>query len=436
MKAIVDNLSPVKKKLWVEIDSKEVGKEVDKAYRVYGKTAKIKGFRPGKIPRKIMENYFGKQIVEQVTETLVRETLPKALEETKLLPVNMPVIENEILKTGQNYKYSAVMEVRPEFELEDYKGVEVEKEILSVTDDNVDKQLEEIRESNAKLKTIEEDRAVQEGDYVVIDYEAFDGKEPVDGVRAQNHSLIIGKKQFYPGIEEALTGSKKGDTLTVDVDFENSYFHSNLAGKKVTFKIDLKEIKSIELPELNNDFAKQLGGDIKGLDDLKEKVKEGLVAREEKRIDKEVKERLLSKISETVDFELPESLVENEINAGIESVRQNLMRTGSDFEKSGLDEAKLKEEFKPISESKVKGMLILGEIAKQNDFSVSEQEIAEGFAEISKDMGFTPDALRQYYETNNMMDSFKQTLLKEKTLNYLLENATVIQVDAEKLEKK
>jgi trigger factor len=434
MKTTVDDLSSVKKKLMIEIEAEEVEKKIDKTFREYGKKAKIKGFRPGKIPRNILENYFGKQVLEEVTDFLVRETLPKALEETKLLPLNVPLIENEVLKRGENYHYSAIMEVKPEFELVDYKGLEVEKEICSVTDDDVSKQLDEIREANATLSPVTEDRGIQEGDYVVVDYEGQDDHGLIEGIKAQNFSLIIGKKRFYPGVEEALIGQKKGTSSTITVEFEDHYFHSKLAGKKVTFEIKVVDIKEVELPELNDDFVKKLGDEFQDLEELRQKIKEGLLTREEKRIDKELKERLLDKISEKVEFELPESIVDAEVNAGIESVKQNLMRAGSDFNKSGLDETKLQQEFRPISEKKVKGIFILGEIAKQNDLNVSEQDIEDGFNEMSKGMGYDPAALRRYYDTNNMMDSYRQTLLKEKTLNYLVENARVVEVDAEKMQ--
>ncbi len=434
MKTTIDDLSPVKKKIMIEIEAEDVEKKVDKAYRDYGKSARIKGFRPGKIPRKIIENYFGKQVLQEVTDSLIKETLPRALETTKILPLNIPVIENEILKRGKNYKYSAIMEVRPEFELNEYKGIEVEKEVCSVTDKDVDKELEGIREANAKLNDIHEERGIQEGDYVIIDYEGFDDKGPINGIKGQNFTVIIGKRRFYPGVEEALIGTKKGDTPSVTVDFDNSYYHKGLAGKRVTFKIKIIDIKEIELPVLDDDFIGQLAGDIRGLDELKEKIKEGLISREQKRIDKELKERLLAKISDGVDFELPESLIEAEIDAGIDSVKQNLMRAGSDFEKSGLNEAKLREEFRPISEKKVKGILILGEIAKRNNLTVDEQNVMEGFKEMSKNTGHEAEALYKYYEANNIMESFRQTLLKEKTLNYLVENARVIEMDVDAIQ--
>ena len=431
MKTILEDISPVKKKLVIEIEAKEVEKKIDKVCRDFGKRAKIKGFRPGKIPRRVVENYFGKQILEETTNSLVKETLPNAVEETKIIPLNIPVVENEVLKLGENYKYSAVMEVRPEFEVKDYLGIKLEKEKFSVTEEDVDAQLKEIREANAKLNPIDEERGIKEGDYVIIDYEGFDTKGPIKGVKETSFSLIVGKNRFYPGIENALIGLKKGDIADIKVDFDDSYFHSGLAGKNVNFKIEIVDLKEVELPELNNEFIANLGDDIDGLDNLKEKVREGLILREEKRIDKGLKEDLLKKVSDSVDFELPECLVDSEVDIATNNVKQNLMRSGTDFEKSGLDEAKLRDEFRPASEKKVKDSLILVKIAKQNNLEINEQEMDEGFEELSKNMGQDPQLLRKYYEANNIIETFRQTLLREKTLNYLVENAKVTEIDAE-----
>jgi len=436
MKTIIEELSPVKKKMMIEIESEEVDKKVNEAYRQVGKKAKIKGFRPGKVPRKILENYFSDQVLEDVTNTIVKTTLPEALEETKTYPLNVPVIENKILKPGQDYKYAAIMEVRPEFELKDYKGLEVEKEILSVTEEDVDRQLEEIRESRGTMKSIDEDRGARENDYVIIDYEGFDGEQAIEGIKAENYSLKIGNQEFYPGFKKALVGLKKGDTTEITIDFEDSYFHSRLAGKSVNFKVKVIDIKEMELPDLNDDFAKGLGDDFDGLGDLKKKIREGIIKREENRIDKELKERLLDKISDSVGFELPESLVEPEINSAIENIKQNLLKAGSTLENAGLEEEKLRKDFRPVSEKRVKGMLILGEIAGQNDLTVDEKDLSEGFKEMSESIGQDPEILRKYHEANNLMDSFSQTLLKEKTLNYLVENAKVLEVDEGKIQKK
>ena len=436
MKTSIEEISPVKKKLVIEIGADKVDKKVNAAYKRLGKRAKIPGFRPGKIPRSIMENYFGAEVQQDVTRELVNETLPQAVEETETFPLAMPIIENDMVKAGQSFKYSATMEVRPEFELKDYMGLEVEKEILKVTDEDVKKRLEEIRRNNGKLNPVDEDRAIKEDDYVVIEYEGFEDGQPMEGVKSENFLLRIGSGDFHPDLEKALIGRKKGELTEVNIQFEDTHYHPKLAGKSVDFKTTVTELKEMELPELNDDFAKKLGDDFKDLQTLEKRVEEDIIKGEEKRIDRELKKNLLEKISEDIEFELPECLVESEVRNATENIRQNLLRTGSSMEKAGLDEGKLRENLRPGSEKRVKEMLILGKIARDNELSVDELELTEGFRDMAQNMGQELQAVRQYYEANQLVDSFRESLLEEKTLNYLVNGAKVIEPKADKKKKK
>ncbi|MBW2030941.1 MAG: trigger factor [Deltaproteobacteria bacterium] len=436
MKTSIEEISPVKRKLTVEIEPEKVSEKVDKAYRALGKRAKIRGFRPGKAPRTILQRYFGKEVQEDVTKDLVNETLPKAMEETNIIPLSMPVVENEVLKFGQSFKYSAIMEVRPQFELKDYMGIEIEKEICSVTDEDVEDQIEEIRRGQGNLVAVAEDREVKHDDYVLINYEAFEGEEPVEGVRAENFLLRIGSGEFHPEFEESLLGLRKGDSASFEIRFEDNHRDSRLAGKEVRFEVDLEDIKVLELPELNDDFAKSLDADINDLKELKTKVREELTKREENRIERDLKKRLLNRISEGVEFELPESLVKAEIQSAIQGLEQNLMRSGSSLEKAGLSLEKLREEFRPASEKRVKDMLILGEIANQNNLSVDEAEVADGFKDLAERTGQDVETIRRYYEVNRLFESFRQRLLEEKTLNYLVKGAIVKDVEAHEINEE
>lgn len=436
MKTSVEDISPVKKKLVIEVGADKVDKKVNAAYKRLGKRAKIPGFRQGKVPRRIMENYFSAEVQQDVTKELVNETLPKAVEETETFPLTMPVIENDMVKAGQSFKYSATMEVRPQFELKDYMGLEVEKESSSIEEEDVKNRLEEIRRNNGTLKVVEEDRVVKEEDYVVIEYEGFEDGQPMEGVKSENFLLRIGSGDFHPDLEKALIGRKKGEPSEKNIKFDESHYHPKLAGKAVDFKVKITDIKEMELPELDDEFAKKLGDDFKDLKTLEKKVKEDIIKREEKRVDTELKKNLLEKISESIEFDLPECLVESEVRNATESIRQNLLRTGSSMEKAGLDEGKLRENLRPGSEKRVKEMLILGKIARDNELSVDEVELTEGFRDMAQNMGQELQAVRQYYEANQLVDSFRESLLEEKTLNYLVNGAKVIELKADKKKEK
>jgi trigger factor len=433
MKASVEEISPVKRKLTVELDAEEVNRKIEDAYRALKKQAKVRGFRPGKVPRDILERYYGEQVAQDVTKGLVNETLPVAFEQTNTYPLTMPLVENDALKKGQSFKYAAVMEVRPQIELKEYMGLEVEKEKAAVSDGEVDGQLEEIRKAHAKLKPIEEDRSARQDDCVILDYEAFEGDRPLEGIKAENFLVRIGTGAIHPDFETGLLGLKPGDSKEITVNFESDYQHAKLAGKKVTFKVRVSDIKGMELPDLNDEFVAGLGGEFKDLETVKQKIREDLVAREEKRVDREVKRRLLDKISDMVEFELPESLVEEELRYAVESVKQNLKQIGSNLEKAGLGEDKIRQDFTAPSKKRVKDLLILGEVARQHDLTVSEIELNDGFKELAQSMGQEPSVVRRYYEARGMVESFRDRLLEEKTLNFLVKGAKITEVEASQL---
>ena len=434
MKASIEQITPVKKRLTVEVEPEEVDRKIEEAYKELKKRAKVDGFRPGKVPRNILQRYYGDQVTQEVKRGLLSETLPQAFEETKIFPVAMPLIENESLKAGGGYTYVALMEVRPEFELKDYMGLEVDKEIVSVSEEVVNSQIEEIRRVNSRLKPLEEARGIRNDDCAIVEYEAFEGEKPIEGMKAQNFLVRVGSDQFHAEFEKGLLGLKAGDSTDITVDFAQDHASAKLAGKKVLFKVKVTDVKIMESPELNDDFAKSLGADFNDLETLKNRIREDIKTREEKRADRELKKRLLDKIGATVSFDLPESLVDSEMRYAVETVKQNLIRMGSSFEKSGLTEEKVREDFRPASEKRVKDLLILGEIARLNDLSLSEIEVDEGFVDLAKGIGQDPKVMRQYYEAKGLLEGFRDRLLEEKTLNYLVRGAKITQIESTRMQ--
>ncbi len=433
MKTNLEDISSVKKKLSVEIESEEVEKKINAAYRELGKRAKVAGFRPGKVPRKILERRFGGDVTEDVTRDLINESFPKAIEEINTFPLGIPLFEKEALKQGQDFKYIAVMEVRPQFEVKDYLGLEVEKEKCSVSEEDVKARIEQIRMANGKLNSIDHDRPVEKDDYVVLDYEAFEGDRFLEDIKASNFLLKVGSNDFHPQFERGLIGLKKDGEAEIEVKFEDSYYHAKLAGKHLKFKVKVIDIKEMTLPEMSDEFARNLGADFEDLDDFRKKVRETIYKQEEKRIDRELKERLLNTIAENLDIECPQILIESEINYAVENFKQGLIRSGSSLDKTGITEEKLIEDFRPVSEKRVKDMLVLEKIAKQDKITVNDEDLAEGYKNLAANMGQDPEIVRQYYEARNLVDTLKDRLIEEKTLNYLVENAKILEVERDEL---
>jgi len=430
MKASLEDISQVKKKLSVEIDAKEVNKKLNDAYGKIRKTTKIPGFRPGKVPRKILESYFGKQVEADVASELVNESFPEAVDETKAFPLSQPELEKGPVKLDEKFTYSATMEVRPKFEVKNYLGLEAEKEIVSVGDDEVQKRLEQIREGNGKLESLTEVRPVQEGDFVVVNYQGFENDQPLEGAKNENFLLNVGKGDFHKKFDEALVGLNKDDKTEFVVDFEEDYFNNNLKGKTVRFEVSILDIKERNLPELNDEFAKNLGADFEDLKGLKEQIQKNVVAQEENRVGQDLKRRLLAQISEGTEFEVPQVLVDAETDFSIRSLQSNFERGGSSFEKAGISTEMLMQQFRPASENRVRERLILGQIAKQDDIGISDDEFTEGLEKLAKGMGQDTETIRKYYEARGEVDILKEQMLEEKTLDYLVEKAKIKEVEA------
>jgi trigger factor len=429
MEMNIEEINQVKRRIDVEIDAEEVTRKLDNAYRKLSKKAKVKGFRPGKVPRRILEQYYSQQVLSDVKSDLIEESFSQVLEKSNLYPLGKPSLEDGVMKPGESFKYTIVMEVKPDFELKDYTGIPVEKEIVNVSEDDVDKRLEEIREAHANLNPITTDRKIRNGDYIIIDLEAFWNNEPLKDINAQDVLIQVGSGNFYPEIESGLIGLNKGSDKDMTIAFKEDFHDTRLAGKDVVFSINIKDIKEKELPKLNNQFAKGLGGDIKSLAGLKKKVKEELFAQEERRVDRELKQRLLKKITDSVNFELPQVAVEGEIERSVAMLKQNLMLRGARFESTGLSEEKMKEDLREGAEQKVKEDLVLGKIADLENIDLDEDTIREGFKNLATQTGRDMAQLRRYYEENHLMDSFRNQLLVEKILNHCVQGASITEVE-------
>ncbi len=429
MKTSIQELSQVKRQIDVEIEAETVIQKMDQAYKSVSQRIKVKGFRPGKTPRKVIEQYYGKEIINDVKSELIKESFPKVLEEAKLFPLGAPSIEGEVIRPGENFKYSILMEVKPDFLLKDYMGIPVEKEILNISEDSVDKKLEEIRQARAQLVSIDEERGVKEGDYVVFDYQGFLEGKPLKDIKGKEFTVLVGSKDDYPELEKGILGLKKDEEKDVEIKYKEDFHDRKLAGKKVTFRVVIQDIKRKDLPDLNDDFAKSLAQDFKSLEDLKERLAKDIRSQEERRIDRELKMRLLKKIASKVDFELPQVMVGNEIEFSMAAIKQKFHRAGSTLESAGTSEEVIRENIRKAAEEKVKEDLVLSKIAEMEDIRVEDKDIKNGFQELSSQIEKDPDMLQQYYEKNDLMDSFINRLLVEKVLNHLVQGAKIAEVE-------
>jgi trigger factor len=424
MKASVEEISSIKKKVSIEIPEDQVTQEVESFYKDLGKKAKIKGFRPGKVPRDILERYFKDYIKAEVIQKLIQDTYPQALSEANLQPVSPPVVDPGEFENGKPFQYSAVIEVKPDIKLEGYTGLKIEGKKEEVKDEEVGERLKALQNLHANLKTISEARPIQAGDYVIIDYEAsMDGK-PLEGGKAIDFTVEVGSGQFIPALEEKLIGLKPEEEKEIEISFPEDYGYKKWAGKTISFHVKIKEIKEKILPPLDDEFAKDLG-DYASFEELKAKLKGEIEKEKELGLERQLKDQVVDQLLEANPFEVPDSLVEEQAKAMISDTKLRLAAQGVVLKNLGVSEEKLQEDYKVMAQKQVRTFLILEKIAGQEGIAVTDDEADDRLREMSERMHQKFDVVKRYYEKNGLLPEVKDGIIRDKTLNFLLEKANI-----------
>jgi trigger factor len=424
MKANVEEISSIKKKMSIEIPEDQVTKEVDSFYKDLGKKAKIKGFRPGKVPRSILERYFKDYVKAEVIQKLIEETYPEALSETNLHPVSPPAIDPGEFNEGKPFQYSAVIEVKPDIKLEGYTRLKIEGKKEEVKEEEVEERLKALQNLHSNLKTISEVRPIQNRDYVIVDYEASMGGKPLEGGKAIDFTIEVGSGQFIPTLEERLIGLKPEEEREIEVSFPDDYGYQKWAGKTISFHVKIKEIKEKILPPLDDEFAKDLG-DYSSLEELKSKLKGELEKEKGLALERQLKDQVVDQLLEANPFEVPESLVEDQAKALVSDTKLRLAAQGVDLKRLGIAEEKLQGDYKATARKQVKTFLILETIADQEGITVTDEEADDRLKEISERMHQKFDVVKRHYEKNGLLPEVKAGIIHDKTLNFLVEKANI-----------
>lgn len=424
MKANVEEISSIKKKVSIEISEDQVNKEVESFYKDLGKKAKIKGFRPGKVPRDILERYFKDYVKAEVIQKLIEETYPQALSETDLHPVSPPVIDPGGFEDGKPFQYSAMIEVKPDIQLEEYKGLKIEGKKEEVKDEEVEERLKALQNLHANLKTISEARPIQTGDYVIVDYEARLGGKPLEGGKAIDFTVEVGSGQFIPAFEEKLIGLKPEEEKEMEVSFPEDYGYQKWAGKTISFHVKIKEIKEKILPPLDDEFAKDLG-DYASFEELKVKLKGEIEKEKELALERQLKDQVVDQLLEINPFDVPESLVGEQAKAMVSDTKLRLAAQGVALKKLGVSEEKLQEDYKAMAQKQVRTFLILEKIAGAEGIAVTDEDADDRLREMSERMHQKFDVVKRYYEKNGLLPEVKAGIIRDRTLNFLLEKANI-----------
>ena len=422
MRVEVEDRTSVDKILKVEIPPEETKRVVEEVEREYQRRAKIKGFREGKAPLYLVRKLFKEEIEERSIERLISETLEKAIKEAKLEPLLRPRIESfDRIVEGAPFTYSVLVEVRPEINLsrEDYIGLEVEREKDEVSEEEVERILNELRYSFSELKEVDDE--IKERDAVVISFVAYDGENPIPGHEAQALYIDVGTGEFNEKVERELIGKRIGDNFTVEVEYPEDALNPLLAGKKVRYEIEVKEIYRRELEELTDEFLKKLNLGFESVEKLRESIRERLLNDKKRRNENRYRERLLEKILEKVDFEVPARYVEIKFYQLVDQLRETLAQDGLSFEKLNLSHESLKKRLMPIAEKQAKEEILLEKIAEIEGISIPDEEIEKMKENMMKGLGISEEEAIRILQFNIL-----PKMLAERTLRFLVENSKPI----------
>ncbi len=421
MQVNVEKISPVLVELSVEIGADRVKTEVEKAFRAVAKTARVKGFRPGKAPRQVLDHVYGARVAADVAQRLIDETYQQAVQEHKVQPVADPALETPRLERGKAYNYKARVEVLPEIEDVNYEGLEAKRAAVQVTDEEVEKELEELRRANSTLETPTEPRPAQASDVVTIDFEVAVEGEVVPGAGAKDFQVELGSGQLIEAIDQALIGKNVGDKAEASVDMPAGAPHPALQGKTCVFQIELKGLKERVLPAADDEFAKDLG-DFETLEALKADLKSQIEARKKEESDNALAELLVAELVKANAIEVPPTLVQRQMRITEQEIIQRARSQGGQV--GGLGD-ELRQRVLDDSEMKVRAGLLMAAIAKKENIQIGNEQIEEGLTELSKQTGKNVAKLRAEYAEPRRREMLVGMILENKVLDIIEAKANI-----------
>lgn len=424
MSVKVENLEHNMAKLTIEVSAEELEKALNTAYNKQKRQISVPGFRKGKVPRAMIEKMYGAEIFyEDAANELMQQTYPSAIDESGVDIVSRPTVDVVQIEKGKPFIYTAEVATRPEVTLGRYMGVTVTKIDTSVTEDEVEAELENQRNTNARTVTVT-DRPVKEGDTAVIDFEGFVDGVAFDGGKGENHPLEIGSHSFIDTFEDQLVGKNVGDELDVNVTFPEQYQAADLAGKPAVFKVKINEIKAKELPELNDEFAQDVAG-VDTLAEYKEELKKNLTEKKENEAKKTKEDEAIQKIIDKSKMDLPKAMIDTQCETMVNEFAQRIAQSGLSMDQylqfSGMTVDQLKEQVRPEAETRIKSSLVLEQIAKEENIEVSDEDINAEIEKMAKAYGMEADKLKEYMGDSEK-ESMKRDLAITKAVDLIMEN--------------
>ncbi len=423
--------SPVLRTLEVEVDATRVRQAFERAYRELAKRARVKGFRPGKAPRRVLEGLYGAGLGEEVGQRLVSETFAQAISKSGVLPVAEPEIKAEGGATPDAaFRYSARVEVKPQIELPNLVGLPAQRPVVTVGDAEIEQELEALRAQRASFIELPEEARAESGHQLTIDYKGSVEGKPFKGGSASGVKIELGSERFLPGFEQQLLGAKRGEQRSVAVDFPEDYQAAKaLRGKHAVFAVSVQSLARRELPELDDAFAKSLGDDeITDLDALRTMLRERLVESREQAARRALQRSVVDALIERSDFDVPPGMVNARLAQRLEMAQQQLGRL-LPREELQRQLGQWHEQWRPDAERDVRESLLLTAVAEARSLAADDAELAARIEVLARDQGLAPERLRKNFEKQGMLEGLRAQLGREKALEALLDQAQIEEIE-------
>ena len=418
MKVQVENVDRVRRKIEVILDEENVRELENSIYEDLRKKARIKGFRPGKVPRSVLSTYYKDVLDDELKRKIAEDTIAAALSEANVDPVSEPSIT--FYDEKDTYGYTMECEVAPDFELPQYKGVEVEVEPLKISSEDVDNRLDALKQMHAEVATKESGDA-DKGDFVVIKYEGFVDGKPLKDAKSDAYPLDLGSSTLAPEFESAIIGMKVGEEKEVEIAFAADYPDKEVASKKATFKVLLKEVKQKRLPEINDEFAKDLG--FENMDRLRQSVSAELQKEKENERRNKISDKILDQLLAKADIPVPGRLLEKRLTAMVQEAKSRMKANRLGAEEERNIDILLRKELEPQAEKGIRAGMLFGRIAKEETIQVEDSDVEERIKKIAEDTKRGYDYIKDLYEKHNLLDNLRSSLMEEKTMDLLIGSA-------------
>jgi len=429
MKASWEKIEKNQGVLTIEVDEQKVAQALDQAFKKVVQKINVPGFRKGKVPRPIFEARFGvESLYQDALDLLLPEAYMQAVEETGIEPIDRPEVDVEDFGKGKTLKFKATVQVKPEVELGEYKGLEIEAKEAAVSDEDIEAELKRLQERHAELVVLEEGKA-ENGDIAVIDFEGFVDGEAFEGGKGENYSLELGSGSFIPGFEEQVVGMEKGEEKDVEVTFPESYHSEALQGKQAVFKVKVNDIKRKNLPPLDDEFAKDVS-EFETLEEFKADIKSRLLRNKEQELKNEKETALIEKAVAAAQVDIPPVMVENEIDLMLREFESRLRMQGMNldlyYQFSGQTEDALKEQMKGDAEKRVRNNLVLEAIAKAEKIEATDADLDAELQKMAEQYQRTADEIRSLLSANGNLDGIKSDLTIRKAVEFLVEQSKAV----------